>query len=62
MLAARQVEPEWLDELPPDHPRAIRSRRDLIRVKNNRAQFSQHRHDKALADRDTACETHFEHS
>jgi hypothetical protein len=28
----RLVEPEWLDELPPDDPRAIRSRRDLRRV------------------------------
>src|SRR5437868_3452070 len=32
MLAARQVQREWLDELPADDPRAIRSRRDLIRV------------------------------
>ena len=32
MLAARQVQREWLDELPVDDPRAIRSRRDLIRV------------------------------
>ena len=32
MLAARQVQPEWLDELPADDPRAVRSRRDLIRV------------------------------
>jgi len=28
----RLVEPEWLDELPPDDPDAIRSRRDLCRV------------------------------
>ncbi len=28
----RQVEPEWLDELPADDPRAMRSRRDLRRV------------------------------
>jgi SAM-dependent methyltransferase len=28
----RAVEPEWLDELPPDDPRAMRSRRDLRRV------------------------------
>ena len=28
----RQVEPEWLDQLPADDPRAIRSRRDLRRV------------------------------
>jgi hypothetical protein len=32
MLAARQVQREWLDELPADNPRAVRSRRDLIRV------------------------------
>jgi 2-polyprenyl-3-methyl-5-hydroxy-6-metoxy-1,4-benzoquinol methylase len=32
MQAARQVQREWLDELPADDPRAIRSRRDLIRV------------------------------
>src|SRR5687767_2747548 len=25
----RRVEPEWLDELPADDPRAVRSRRDL---------------------------------
>ena len=28
----RLVEPEWLDELPPDDPRAVRSRKDLRRV------------------------------
>lgn len=28
----RRIEPEWLDELPPSDPRAIRSRRDLRRV------------------------------
>src|SRR2546430_10100919 len=28
----RQIEPEWLDELPADDARAIRSRRDLRRV------------------------------
>jgi len=28
----RQIEPEWLDELPADDSRAIRSRRDLRRV------------------------------
>jgi hypothetical protein len=28
----RRVEPEWLDELPPDDPRARRSRRDLVRI------------------------------
>ena len=28
----RTVEPEWLDELPPQDPRAIRSRRDLRRL------------------------------
>lgn len=32
MTAARIVEPELLDSLPPDDPRAIRSRRDLQRV------------------------------
>jgi methyltransferase family protein len=30
--APRRVEPEWLDELPPQDARAIRSRRDLVRV------------------------------
>ena len=29
---ARRIEPEWLDELPPDDRRAVRSRRDLARV------------------------------
>ncbi len=28
----RRVEPEWLDELPPDHPGAVGSRRDLRRL------------------------------
>ena len=28
----RQVEPEWLDELPAGDPRAVRSRRDLKRI------------------------------
>jgi hypothetical protein len=32
MASARRVEPEWLDELPADDPRAMRSRRDLARV------------------------------
>ena len=32
MNIARTVEPEWLDELPPDDPRAMRSRRDLRRI------------------------------
>ena len=32
MLAARQVQREWLDELPADDPRAVQSRRDLARV------------------------------
>lgn len=32
MIAVRRVEPEWLDELPAEDPRAIRSRRDLARV------------------------------
>lgn len=30
--AARRVEAEWLDELPAGDPRAIRSRKDLVRV------------------------------
>jgi hypothetical protein len=28
----RTIAPEWLDELPPDDPRALRSRRDLRRI------------------------------
>ena len=32
MNPARSVEPEWLDTLPPDDPRAQRSRRDLKRL------------------------------
>ncbi len=32
MSLPRRVEPEWLDQLPADDPRAIRSRRDLRRV------------------------------
>jgi hypothetical protein len=28
----RCVEPEWLDELPPGDPRAVRSRKDLLRI------------------------------
>ena len=32
MIAARVVEPEWLDTLAPDDPRARRSRRDLARL------------------------------
>ena len=31
-LQKRVVEPEWLDTLPPEDPRAMRSRRDLRRV------------------------------
>lgn len=31
-MTARRVEPEWLDILPPDDPRARRSRRELTRV------------------------------
>ena len=31
-MAARLLEPELLDELAPDDPRAVRSRRDLVRV------------------------------
>jgi SAM-dependent methyltransferase len=32
MPLQRRLEPEWLDELPADDPRAVRSRRDLVRV------------------------------
>jgi hypothetical protein len=32
MTTARVLEPEWLDELPHEDPRAMRSRRDLVRV------------------------------
>jgi len=32
MSLARRIEPEWLDELPPGDPRALRSRRDLRRL------------------------------
>ncbi|HEY8518876.1 MAG TPA: hypothetical protein VIN61_02250 [Gammaproteobacteria bacterium] len=32
MILARRVEPEWLDELPPEDPRAVRARADLRRV------------------------------
>ena len=32
MTVARVLEPEWLDELPHEDPRAMRSRRDLERV------------------------------
>jgi len=32
MNIPRRIEPEWLDELPPSNPRAMRSRRDLRRV------------------------------
>ena len=32
MNIPRTIEPEWLDELPPDDPRAMRSRRDLRRI------------------------------
>lgn len=32
MTAKRQVEPEWLDLLPANDARAVRSRRDLIRI------------------------------
>lgn len=31
-LGTRSIEPEWLDLLPPDDPRAVRSRRDLKRI------------------------------
>src|SRR5262245_54445300 len=32
MPMVRCVEPEWLDQLPADDPRAVRSRRDIRRV------------------------------
>jgi SAM-dependent methyltransferase len=32
MELLRRVEPEWLDELPAEDPRAQRSRRDLVRI------------------------------
>jgi hypothetical protein len=32
MNFSRRLEPEWLDQMPPDDPRAIRARRDLRRV------------------------------
>jgi hypothetical protein len=32
MAELRRIEPEWLDELPAEDPRAMRSRRDLQRV------------------------------
>ena len=32
MAFVRRVEPEWIDQLPADDPRASRSRRDLVRV------------------------------
>ena len=32
MSLPRQLEPEWLDQMPADDPRAIRTRRDLRRV------------------------------
>ena len=31
-LSSRSLEPEWLDELPPDDARAVRSRGDLRRI------------------------------
>jgi 23S rRNA U2552 (ribose-2'-O)-methylase RlmE/FtsJ len=31
-LSSRFLEPEWLDDLPPEDPRAVRSRADLRRV------------------------------
>jgi 23S rRNA U2552 (ribose-2'-O)-methylase RlmE/FtsJ len=30
--SSRSLEPEWLDELPPEDPRAVRSRADLRRI------------------------------
>ena len=35
---ARTVHPEWLDTLPPDDPRAVRSRRDLRRINSSMLQ------------------------
>ena len=32
MNIPRRIEPEWLDDLPPGNPRAMRSRRDLRRI------------------------------
>src|ERR1700680_2596024 len=32
MTMLRRLEPEWLDQLPADDPRAVRSRRDLKRI------------------------------
>jgi len=32
LSAERRMDPEWLDELPPDDPRATRSRKDLRRI------------------------------
>ena len=32
MSRVRRIEPEWLDELPADDPRALRARRELTRV------------------------------
>jgi hypothetical protein len=40
MILIRQVGPEWLDELPGDDPRAIRSRLDLKRINLLTAQAS----------------------
>lgn len=40
MSMPRCVEPEWLDELPPEDPCAIRSRRDLQRVNRWMQQMS----------------------
>lgn len=31
-IVSRSIEPEWLDELLPENPRAVRSRRDLQRI------------------------------
>jgi len=32
MNLPRRLQPEWLDRLPADDPRAIRTRRDLLRI------------------------------
>lgn len=40
MSLPRRLEPEWLDHLPADDPRAMRSRRDLMRVNSFMANAS----------------------
>src|SRR3954467_11471062 len=46
-MHARLLEPEWLDEMPPQDPRAVRSRGDLRRVNwvmGNARLLSKHLH------------------